>query len=788
MSATLQRPLKLAIYMADFHGGGVERVNLMLIEAFVARGLDVTVVVNQPEGDLRPLMPASAKLESLGSRGTIGALPGLAAYLLRDSPDVLLSSMGHNNIVALWARMLARLARLPARVGFGVGFGSNKVCDTRIVISQHNALSAEALGMHSWKYRMLPQLYRWFGGRADAIIGVSEGVSDDLSRTTGIARNRITTIHNPVIDRHFESALAQPATHRWLGDASLKVVVGIGRLVPQKDFGTLLNAFAQLARPGTRLLILGDGPERERLQHIAGELGIAARFEMPGFALNPLPTLRDSGVMALSSRYEGFGNVLVEALGAGVPVVSTRCDYGPEEILEDGRFGELVPVGNAPAMAAALARQLDDPHPARELRQQRARDFHVDIVSQRYLDLLVAPKNGARSSATSADGSTEAAAEREVFVYLPNLKMGGAEISLVRLAGGFAQRGVKVALVVHDTRNGKIDVPEGVELVVLGACRSLSALWSLVRLLRARRPRFMLTAFPHTNVMAVLARTLARVDCRLVISEHAPLSLQVAHMGGWRYRALPRIARWAYPRADAVVAVSQGVRDDLGTLMPGVEPHVIYNPVLPVDWAVRTEAEVEHPWLMDSELDVVLTVSRLSVEKDVPVVVRAFASIAQSRPTARLLIAGEGVEREAIERCIAELGLQDRAQLVGVVANPLAWMRRARLFVLASRFEGFGNVLVEALAAGTRVISTDCPVGPREVLQGGRFGALVPVGDVAAMAREMAAVLDSDPTAAGRALGREAAQQYTLDRACTDYMAVFAEIESRDMPEVASCR
>ncbi|MDB6002070.1 MAG: glycosyltransferase [Rhizobacter sp.] len=385
-----------------------------------------------------------------------------------------------------------------------------------------------------------------------------------------------------------------------------------------------------------------------------------------------------------------------------------------------------------------------------------------------------------RDPAHAAKPTTPGALPRGLFVYVPQLSMGGAELSMVSLAGGFAALGVCVTLVVHDERQHKIDVPAGVAVESLGTQRSLGAIWRLRRLLRARRPSALLTAFPHTNLVAVLARFLARVDCKLVVSEHAPLSRQVDHMGGWRYRLLPRLTRWAYPRADAVVAVSQGVRDDLKTWMPDLAPQVIYNPVLPSDWALRAAEPVPHAWLADGSLDVVLSVSRLSAEKDLPTLVHAFAMAAASRPTARLLIAGEGPARDAIERFIDQLGLQGVVELVGMVRNPLAWMARARVFALASQFEGFGNVLVEALAAGARVVSTDCPVGPREILQDGRFGRLVPVGDVQAMAAALGASLDAaDAPDPARADAQEAARQFTQERACTAYLRLFADIEAR---------
>lgn len=373
-----------------------------------------------------------------------------------------------------------------------------------------------------------------------------------------------------------------------------------------------------------------------------------------------------------------------------------------------------------------------------------------------------------------------ALASRGVFVYLPNLKLGGGELSMVRLAEGLAALGVPVTLVVQDDAGpNELEVPAGVARVSLGAGRSLAAVTRLAALLRRERPGVLLTAFPHSNVLAIAARRLAGGDCRVVVSEHAPISQQAAQMGGWRYRLLPPLVRWAYPRADAVVAVSGGVRDDVARMVPGLVPGVIHNPVLPSDWAQRADMPCGHRWLEDASLAVVLGVSRLAPVKDLPALVDAFAVVAAARPTARLVIAGDGPERDALRQQIARLGLADRAELVGAVQNPLAWMRRARVFALTSQYEGFGNVLIEALAVGTPVVSTDCPVGPREVLEDGRLGRLVPPGDVAAIAAAITATLDGDAGGATPEDAAAAAQRFTQDRAARAYLALFDTLGAR---------
>jgi len=362
-------------------------------------------------------------------------------------------------------------------------------------------------------------------------------------------------------------------------------------------------------------------------------------------------------------------------------------------------------------------------------------------------------------------------------VYVPHLRQGGGELSMLRLAAGLARRDLPVDLVVHTLHGAELAPPPGLGLVQLGHASTLGSVRALSRWLCTRRPRWLLSAFPHTNVAAVAALALAArqgVVCRSVLSEHAPLSLQIRRQGTWRYRVLPPLVRWAYPRADAVVAVSEGVRRDLLHLVgAGLQArlHTIANPVL--DAAPGADdhlATPPHPWLLEPSLRVVLSVSRLSPEKDIPMLLQAFAQLHRQRPQTRLLIAGDGPERAALQAAVDALGLGAVAQLAGRVQSPQGWMRRAAVLALASQYEGFGNVLVEALASGCAVVATDCPVGPREILDGGRWGTLVPVGNAAMMAAALQAAVDQPGAPAGAV---SHAGQFTDAAACSAYLRLL---------------
>lgn len=317
----------------------------------------------------------------LGASRPLTALPTLVRYLRTHRPRALAATITNANLVALWA---VRLAGVPVRC----------------LVREASTLSVELEHSSRLNRWLLPYLIGRAFGRADAIVAPSRGVADDLARVAGLPRETIEVIYNPVVSSMLTERSRQAAGHRWLEEPAVPVVVGMGRLTRQKDFATLIRAFARLreSRPA-RLLILGEGKERAALLALAGAQGIAADVDLPGFVDNPHAYLSRAALFVLSSRWEGLPGVLIEALACGARVVSTDCPSGPREILADGAYGELVPVGDPEALAGAMRRALAGEFAAADPAAQLAH-FDARTGIDRYLALLTG-QPGATDAATA---------------------------------------------------------------------------------------------------------------------------------------------------------------------------------------------------------------------------------------------------------------------------------------------------------------------------------------------------------------------------------------------------
>ena len=334
--------------------------------------------------------------------------------------------------------------------------------------------------------------------------------------------------------------------------------------------------------------------------------------------------------------------------------------------------------------------------------------------------------------------------ERIAF-FLPGLYDGGAERIMLNLAKGIAARGYSVDLVLARAEGHFLDeVPNSVRLIDLKASRVISSLSALLRYLRHERPKALLSIL-HANIVALWAKRLSGFPLRVILGEHNTLSSVTKGEDDLRWHLYPKLAKMFYPWADGIIAVSGGVADDLAHLIkiPRERIQVIYNPVVTPELFEKATALLEHPWFKPGNPPVLLAVGRLTGQKGFDVLIRAF-SLVRKNCQARLIILGEGEERSALESLIREFDLEQDIRMPGFLPNPYPYMAQAAAFVLSSRWEGLPTVLVEAMALGAPIISTDCPSGPREILMGGKYGLLVPVDDPFTLATGIETTLTAD--------------------------------------------
>lgn len=360
---------RCALMFATSGHSGVDRVVSNLLLEFGKTDEQYDLLTIRRHGPHPGELPANVRWVTLPCRHRNTVLLPLIRYLLRDRPARLLTASHRLNRAALLARSIVRT-------------------DMRVVIrmGMSPTANAAALGPRAGQ-RLLRSMRRWYP-RADAVIVPSQGVGSDLLEHAGVSADRLHVIPNPLVNDSLYRAAEEPVDDPWFEPEQPPVVLAAGSLEPRKDFGTLVRAFARLrARRRARLLILGRGRQRQSLVDLAQELEVAEDVRLPGFDPNPYRWMARADVFVLCSRREGSGAVLAESLACGTPVVAADCPSGPAEILDGGRVGPLVPVGDPEALCAAIERTLDEPPPGETLREA-AKPFGAQVSAHRYLAAL----------------------------------------------------------------------------------------------------------------------------------------------------------------------------------------------------------------------------------------------------------------------------------------------------------------------------------------------------------------------------------------------------------------
>ena len=361
---------KIALFLPSLFGGGAERMMLTLARGFSNRGYNVDLVFVNAEGPFKSELPNTVNVVNLSASRYLKSIPKMIKYLRQEKPDILLSTKEPTNLIAYLARLLSRS---PCKLFLRL--------ENNYFFQLKNSIGVK--GLIIWKLTPL------FYPRADGIIAISQGIAADIKKLIPLKEDRIQVIYNPVNTESISRQAKLPFEHPWLGIDKPPVILGIGRLTKQKDFPTLIQAFALLRKKiSAHLIILGEGEDRSALENLVERKNLKKDVEMPGFIDNPFSYLSRASVFVLSSAWEGFGNVVLEALVVGTAVVATDCPYGPKEILDSGRFGQLTPVSDPHALADAILQTLSH-RPDKAMLQTRASQFSESEKINEYLQFIL---------------------------------------------------------------------------------------------------------------------------------------------------------------------------------------------------------------------------------------------------------------------------------------------------------------------------------------------------------------------------------------------------------------
>lgn len=359
----------ITFFIPSLAGGGVQRVVINLTGELSARGMEIDLVVGNASGPFIDFIPYGVRLIDLHQKRISKSILPFMQYLNTSRPSIVFSAQTHTNIVSAIAV-------------------KSSISKSRLVLTEHNNMLAVI--KHSGNSL---DAFRSIGARlfypfADKIVAVSQGVADSLCIAANLPKSKILVIYNPLVTPEIEKLSSQPCVHPWLLQSDIPVILSVGRLTPQKNFPLLLKAFTKVKeRLGAKLIILGEGNERNYLAQLITKLDIQKDVDLPGYVINPYSYMKRASLFVLSSAWEGFPSVLVEAMACGLNIVSTNCQSGPIEILKNGEFGRLVPVNQVDKMADAIIIGLQDPLPAHKL-IDHSLSYSVSHSSDQYQELI----------------------------------------------------------------------------------------------------------------------------------------------------------------------------------------------------------------------------------------------------------------------------------------------------------------------------------------------------------------------------------------------------------------
>ena len=559
-------------------------------------------------------------------------------------------------------------------------------------------------------------------------------------------------------------AQTHPEAKRWFDSGTVNIL-SVGKYEYRKNHRLLLDALHRLSqRYRIRATLVGEcaDPDSrrdlERVKMYRKQLGLDDIVDIEvNLSFSDLQRrYAENDLFVLPSRDELAAVSPLEAMSHSLPVVCSDTN-GTECYIRPGENGFVFRTDDLDDLEACLAKIVGD---RGKLMQMGRRSHELTVFEH-------APNRYVEAVMTLAGAA-------DVAIYMPSLEGGGAERAMLDVARGIAQRGLRVDMVLIKAKGPYIELlSDGVRLVDLNAKRALTSLYSFTRYLLRERPTVVVSTLPEVNVMTLMMKKLFFKRVIVVARRANNFSMEYRNASA-KDRVVLNLEKRLLSSANAVVVNSRGVEDDLKQIAPRISHliRVIHNPVVWPDHSEKAGSPVTHEWFRDSDLPVIVSVGRLAPSKGHATLLEAFAELRKSHP-ARLVLLGEGPERSNLVKLAQTLNIYPDVDFIGFHINPFAYMSKARVFVLPSHYEGFPNSLAQAMACGTPVVSTDCPSGPREILEDGKWGRLVPVGDPRALADATIETLRS-PIESSLLVSRSRA--YSAETSIDRYMEVLANV------------
>ncbi len=651
----------------------------------------------------------------------------------------------HMRALAAW-KLRRLLAREPVDVVLAHGGTPAQVAIMGFPRHRPAVVWQQILGFPAKVYKQ-PRRLLWsaVARQVDGAVALTKEDSDEL-RAVGVTGPLwvIPNFRRPArffdIDRDTEAKQLRTQ----IGVEPATPLIGfVGYLVDQKRPERALDVLARVRDAGVpaHLVVAGDGPLRAMLEHVIRERRLQEHVTLLGHCDDVEHVFGGVDVALLTSDEEGIPGVAIEAAMTGCPFVTFALG-GVGEVVIDGVTGIVIPEQDTKAMAERVAELLRDDETRQRIGEEarrRSAAFAAPERAKEYAEFL----DRCRAGAPAADGRRCETTMR-VCIFLPSLSGGGAESSMLRIAAELVARGHDVDLLTARADQAPNNRPDPhLHYRTFAKRHARSAVAGLSRHLRKTRPDVLLTAMDHANVAGIIAARLSGTRLPVVVTYHSDVTAATRNTRGLVSRVRPAFARWTIDRSALAIGVSEGVKASLQQIAPRTKTKIemIYNPTVR-DGLFELAAEPVAA-LGDFELsESILAVGRLSPEKGYDVMLDAFARVAQTNPRPHLLILGEGPLRDDLERLAQSLGVADRVHLLGYVDNPYQYMARCGVFAFASRWEGLPTVLVEAGVLGCTIVATDCPSGPRELLENRTQATLVGVDNVPAFTAALLAALD----------------------------------------------